>query len=147
MINSDSFKKVVEDCGVSLYDTEIVSDGKNKIVRVYIMAEGGVSLDQCSKVTKIISPILDLDPPLQGRYTLEVSSPGIERKLMSKEHFKYAVGENVKVTIQDGDVGVKIKGKLISFDGESLVVNDTNSKEYKEFPYIEIIKAKTYYQW
>ena len=147
MINSESFKKVVEDCGVSLYDTEIVSEGESKIVRVYIMSEGGVSLDQCSKVTKIISPILDLDPPVGGRYTLEVSSPGIERKLISKEHFKYAVGENVKVTIQDGDVGLKIRGKLISFDGESLVVNDTNSKEYKEFPYKQVIKAKTYHQW
>jgi ribosome maturation factor RimP len=147
MINSESFKKVVEDCGVNLYDTEIVTEGENKIVRVYIISKDGVSLDQCSKVTKIISPILDLDPPFQGRYTLEVSSPGIERKLSSKDHFKYSVGENIKVTVQDGDVGVKIKGKLISFDGESLVVNDINSKEYKEFSFDDILKAKTYYQW
>jgi ribosome maturation factor RimP len=147
MINSDSFKKIIEDCGVSLYDTEIVSEGETKIVRVYIMADGGVSLDQCAKVTKIISPILDLEPPVSGKYTLEVSSPGIERKLTSKEHFKFAVGENIKATIQDEDTIYKVKGKLLSFDEDNLIVKDKKSKEEKSFSYNQVLKAKTYYQW
>ena len=147
MIESQTLKKVIEDCGVKLYDSEIVTENDQKIVRIFIIKKGGVSLQDCTKVSQIISPILDLEPPVSGEYRLEVSSPGIERKLTSLDHLKLSVGELIKATIKEDDKSLKIKGKLLCVDEESIKVEDKNSKQTKEFLYSDLIKAKTYFQW
>jgi ribosome maturation factor RimP len=147
MIESQTLKEVIKDCGVQFYDSEIISENGELIVRVYIIKDGGVTLEDCTKVSQIISPILDLDPPVSGEYRLEVSSPGIERKLTSLEHLKLSIGELIKATIKEDDKSVKIKGKLLSVDDDIIKVEDKNSKEIKEFSYANLIKAKTYFQW
>ena len=147
MIESDTLKKVIEDCGVKLYDTEIVNENDEKIVRVYIVKKEGITLEDCTKVSQIISPLLDLEPPVSGEYRLEVSSPGIERKLTKLDHLKLSVGELIKATIKEDDKSRKIKGELLSVDGDKIKVFDKNTKETKEFSYNDLIKAKTYYQW
>ncbi len=147
MIESDTLKKVIEDCGVNLYDTEIVNENDEKIVRVYIVKKEGITLEDCTKVSQIISPLLDLEPPVSGEYRLEVSSPGIERKLTKLDHLKLSVGDLIKATIKEGDKSIKIKGELLSVDGDKIKVFDKNTKETKEFSYSDLIKAKTYYQW
>jgi len=147
MIESQTLKEVIKDCGVIFYDSEIVNENDEKIVRVYIIKDGGVTLEDCTKVSQIISPILDLEPPVSGEYRLEVSSPGIERKLTSLEHLKLSIGELIKATIKEDDKSVKIKGKLLSVDDDIIKVEDKNSKEVKEFSYANLIKAKTYFQW
>lgn len=147
MIESDTLKKVIEDCGVNLYDTEVVNENDEKIVRVYIVKKDGITLEDCTKVSQIISPLLDLEPPVSGEYRLEVSSPGIERKLTKLDHLKLSVGELIKATIKEDDKSRKIKGELLSVDGDKIKVFDKNTKETKEFSYSDLIKAKTYYQW
>jgi len=147
MIESDTLKKVIEDCGVVLYDTEVVNENDEKIVRVYIVKKEGITLEDCTKVSHIISPLLDLEPPVSGEYRLEVSSPGIERKLTKLDHLKLSVGDLIKATIKEGDKSIKIKGELLSVDGDKIKVFDKNTKETKEFLYSDLIKAKTYYQW
>jgi len=147
MIESDTLKKVIEDCGVVLYDTEVVNENDEKIVRVYIVKKEGITLEDCTKVSHIISPLLDLEPPVSGEYRLEVSSPGIERKLTKLDHLKHSVGDLIKATIKEGDKSIKIKGELLSVDGDKIKVFDKNTKETKEFSYNDLIKAKTYYQW
>ena len=147
MIESDTLKKVIEDCGVVLYDTEVVNENDEKIVRVYIVKKEGITLEDCTKVSHIISPLLDLEPPVSGEYRLEVSSPGIERKLTKLDHLKLSVGDLIKATIKEDDKSRKIKGELLSVDGDKIKVFDKNTKETKEFSYNDLIKAKTYYQW
>jgi len=147
MIESDTLKKVIEDCGVVLYDTEVVNENDEKIVRMYIVKKEGITLEDCTKVSQIISPLLDLEPPVSGEYRLEVSSPGIERKLTKLDHLKLSVGDLIKATIKEGDKSIKIKGELLSVDGDKIKVFDKNTKETKEFSYSDLIKAKTYYQW
>jgi ribosome maturation factor RimP len=147
MIDSESFKKLIEDCGVWLYGTEIVHENDIAIVRVYIVSKDGITLDTCSKVSNIISPILDLEPPVRGKYMLEVSSPGIERKINSLDQMKLSVGELVKATILEDGEKIKIKGRLLSNDGESFELEDKNSKTTKKFNYDQVLKAKTYYIW
>lgn len=147
MIESDTLKKVIEDCGVVLYDTEVVNENDEKIVRVYIVKKEGITLEDCTKVSHIISPLLDLEPPVSGEYRLEVSSPGIERKLTKLDHLKLSVGDLIKATIKEDDKSIKIKGELLSVDGDKIKVFDKNTKETKEFSYNDLIKAKTYYQW
>ncbi len=146
-MDNQTLQKVIEDCGVKLYDTESVIENEQKIYRVYITQKGGVSLDKCAEVTRIISPILDLDPPMSGQYALEVSSPGIERKLTTISHFQQSIGENVKVKLLGEEANITIKGRLMKVDNGTIVVYDKEKKEDISFTLPEVLKAKTYFQW
>jgi len=135
---NEVIKNIVEDNGCELYDIDISEEGGNKFFRVYITKPGGVNLDNCSAINNLLSPIFDIEEPIKDKYFLEVSSPGVERKLTKKEHFAGSIGENVKVTTNDGQ---KIKGMLKSFDGEIAEIG----KEKVNFN--DIKKAKTYVDW
>lgn len=142
-----TLKKVIEDCGVKLYDTESSVENEQKIYRIFITMEGGVTLDKCAEITRIISPILDLDPPMSGKYALEVSSPGIERNLNSLSHFKQSIGENVKVKIEGDESNINIKGKLMQIKENTITVYDKEKQEDISFTLAEVLKARTYFQW
>jgi len=131
-------KNIVEDNGCELYDIEESVENDNKYFRVYITKAGGVTLNDCVAINNLISPIFDVEEPIKDKYFLEVSSPGLERKLTKKEHFEKSIGENVKVTTNEGK---KIKGILKSFDGEVAEIG----KEKVKFD--DIKKAKTYVDW
>lgn len=131
-------KNIVEDNGCELYDIEITKEGDNNFYRVYITKPGGVNLNDCEKINNLISPIFDIEDPIKDKYFLEVSSPGIERKLTKRKHFEKSIGEKVKVTTTDGE---KIKGILKSFVDDKVVIGD------KEIEFEKIKKAKTYIDW
>jgi len=135
---NEIIKNIVEDNGCELYDIEISEEGGNKFFRVYITKPGGVNLDDCEAINNLLSPIFDIEEPFKDKYFLEVSSPGIERKLTKKEHFQKSIGERVKLTTDDGE---KIKGVLKRFDGENVEIGD------KKVPFEKIKKAKTYIDW
>lgn len=143
MTNKETIVNILKDCGVYLYDIETVTEGERKIFRIYITSKDGINLDKCSEVTKILSPILDLEPPLNGEYTLEVSSPGIERPLRKNEHYLGSIGEILKVKLINTD---KIIGKLESFeDGKITLLEDDG--EVTTIALDDIEKARTYYKW
>ncbi len=146
-MDKKTLEKIIEDCGVSLYDTESVIENEHKIYRVFITQKGGVSLDKCAEVTRIISPILDLDPPMSGAYSLEVSSPGIERKLHTLEHFKQSIGENVKVKLLGEEENTTIQGRLMKVDEKNITVHDKLTNKDVIFTLSQVLKARTYYQW
>jgi len=79
---------------------------------------------------------------MHGQYRLEVSSPGIERKLSKPIHFKNAIGEKVKLKISGGE---KLKGILFSADDNSIVVETKDGK--KNYNYVELNTCKTYFDW
>ena len=143
-MDRDTLKSLLKECEVELYDTEIVTENGRKIYRIYITSKDGITLNKCEEVTKIISPLLDTNPPIEGQYYLEVSSPGVERKLKSIDNFKASVGELVKITTFDKD---KIKGKLLKVDGDNKILIREESGDLKEVNYTDIEKAKTYYKW
>ncbi len=143
-MDNQTLKRLIEDSGMNLYDTEIVTEGEKRIYRIFITSKDGVSLDKCSEITKIISPILDIDPPVNGEYTLEVSSPGIERKLTSIDHFKNSINELVKIKLLDGE---KFKCKILKVENKTITIYDKGEKIEKELDFPNIIKAKTYFEW
>ena len=130
-------KKIVEDNGCELYDIEITEENGHKFYRIYITKPGGVSLSDCEAINNLISPIFDIEEPIKDKYFLEVSSPGVERKLTKKEHFQKSIGERVKVNTSEG----KVKGTLTYADDEKIKVDE------KEINYDDIKKAKTYVDW
>jgi len=102
---------IVRANGASFYDTETVTEGEQTIYRVYVTQEGGISLDLCAEISRELSALLDVTPPMGGKYILEVSSPGLERKLTKPQHFKHAIGEKIKFKVIGVDKG---KGTLIA---------------------------------
>lgn len=134
--------KIIEANGAALYDTEVVTEFDETIFRVLVTKVGGVSLDLCATISHELSPFLDVHPPMSERYRLEISSPGIERKLTKPVHFKNAIGEKVKLKITGGD---KLKGILKSADNDGIIVETKQGEE--SFSYGQLGTAKTYFDW
>lgn len=142
MINLEQITKIVESCGVSLYDTEVANEFDKKIFRIYITSKEGINLDKCAEISRILSPIFDLEPPLEGEYLFEVSSPGIERKLTKPEHYSASLGEKVKIKLKTKE---KFIGLLEVFNGNAASVRVEN--ELKQISLDEIESARTYFEW
>jgi ribosome maturation factor RimP len=90
---------VVEGLGYELWELEYSPGRGNGFLRLYVDAEAGITLDDCERVSRAVSELLDAEDPLPGQYTLEVSSPGLERPLRTAAHFARYVGETVYVEL------------------------------------------------
>jgi ribosome maturation factor RimP len=77
----------VESLGYELVHVERTNQGSNQVLRVYIDAPGGILVDDCALVSRQLGLVLDVEDPISGNYLLEVSSPGIDRPLVTHEHF------------------------------------------------------------
>lgn len=140
----ESIKLAVEGCGVDLYDIQQTKEHKVNILRVYITSKNGVNLDQCAHVSRMISPLLDIEEPMNGKYNLEVSSPGIERRLKTLHHFKCSIGSNVKVKEFSTEV---IKGKILNVTDDGIItIDDINNGEMTT-KFDDILSASTYFEW
>jgi ribosome maturation factor RimP len=121
---------IVNDNGFELYYLEYIKESGQNVFRVYIDSDNGVALDNCVKISKAISEVLDVEDPISEEYNLEVSSPGVFRTLYTEEHFNKYIDNQILVTLKgliDGKK--KYDGILKSFDEESLVL----SIESKDF--------------
>jgi ribosome maturation factor RimP len=137
---SDLFEPVIESMAYELIGVELTGSGNGTVLRIYIDAEKGITVDDCQAVSYQVSGILDVEDPLQNHYTLEVSSPGLDRPLVKPEHFKQFIGELVKIRSTEAVLGRKnFKGILESFDGEYLYVAVDN--EVYEIPFDIVEKA------
>jgi len=138
----NEISQIVESYGAKLYGTETVKEGENTIFRVYVIKEGGVELDICAEISRELSPFLDINPPVSGSYHLEVSSPGIERKLKTKKHYEYSIGENVSIKLLDG---TKVQGVLKEVVDDKIKVETNFAVE--EYDLSDIKTARTYFDW
>ncbi len=138
----NTIKLTVESLGASLYDIVTTRENDRNIYRIYVTAQGGISLDKCAEISRMISPILDVDEPMSGEYILEVSSPGIERKLKKTEHYLASIGEKVKVKDVATDV---FKGELIAANDETITIKTEFGEE--TLSYDSIISGSTYFEW
>ena len=113
----------VERLGYELADLEARLGGKGGLIRVFIDKPEGIDLDDCEKVSRAVSALLDVEDPVPGNYNLEVSSPGLDRKLTKVEHFQRFEGETVKVSMRFPIEGRRLfRGTLVSSSDENIVV-------------------------
>lgn len=114
---------VAEALGYELWGIEYLSHGKQSVVRIYIDSPNGVDVDDCAKVSRQVSGIFDVEDPIMGEYTLEVSSPGMDRPLFTLEQFRQYVGEQVKVRLRTSFEGRrKFSGRMTGIEGDDVVV-------------------------
>ncbi len=134
----------INELGYDLYHVEFVEEEGEEYLRFYIenKTRETITLEDCEKVSRAISVIIDEADPIDSAYFLEVSSPGLFRELFTPEHIKGAIGERVQVRLDENVKGKKnYIGILESFDGEKLTLTtekDNVSVDYKEIRVVHL---------
>ena len=126
-------RPAIEAMGFEFVGLEYLSNPKNRLVRIYIDREPeGISIDNCADVSNEVSALLDVEDPVSGHYSLEVSSPGIERPLFEPEHYRRFVGERARIHLfaphdggDDGGQGKrrKLTGRIVEADEERVLMD------------------------
>ena len=131
----------VEALGFELWGLEYLSQGRHSLLRLYIEHENGISVDDCAAVSEQVSAVLDVEDPITGEYTLEVSSPGMDRLLFKLGQYPAYSGEEVDIRLRSAFEGRrKFKGILKGIEGEDVVVQ-VDDHEYL-LPHSAIEKAR-----
>lgn len=116
-------KPLAEGMGLVLWDVLFVKEGASWFLRIIIDKEGGVSIDDCERLSRALDPVIDELDPTELEYYLEVSSPGLGRRLRTDAHLAAYVGRGVVVKLYAAcEAGREFQGTLISFDAESATV-------------------------
>lgn len=112
----------IDALGFELIELEYVS-GQRAVLRIYLDAPGGVLVEDCERVSRYVSGVLDVEDPVPGQYALEVSSPGLDRPLVRPEHFRRFVGHEVQVeTRQPQDGRRRFRGALVDAQDDRITV-------------------------
>lgn len=130
-----------------LVDVEYGKMGGDYVLSIFVDKEGGISLNDTAELSEMISPLLDsIKPdPFPEQYMLEVTSPGLERPLKTAEAVANAVGDYINVKLYQAIDKVKVfEGRLLSFDGENLLLEymDKTRKKEVTIPYKTVAKAR-----
>ena len=117
----------VEAFGYEFVGAELSGVGHGAVLRVYIDQPDGITLDDCEQVSRQLSAMLDVEDPIAGRYTLEVSSPGLDRLLLKLDDFQRFSGEEVKIKVVKPVLGRRnFTGRLLGTEGETILVEVDN---------------------
>lgn len=131
--------------GLYLYHCEYSKEGRDWFLRVYIdrvEQDAYVSSDDCEKVSRYLSDLLDQEDPIEQNYYLEVSSPGMDRELITQDHFDRYVGQSVDVKLYRGLDGSKqYTGTLLRRNGEELIIEKEDGTEVR-FPDDQVAKVR-----
>lgn len=134
---------IAAEAGCELVDVEFLKEGGDWFLRIYIDKPGGISLDDCEKVSRAVNSILDEKDPIPHAFYLEVSSPGLERQLKKPKDFEKALGQLVEIKLFKAvDNSKRYEGELTAYDGKSLTIK-TNTDESHQFQMEQIAKVKT----
>ncbi len=132
---------LVKDQNFELVDLEIKGKGPTTSLRVFVDKPGGITLDECTALSEKLSLTLDMEDFFPERYTLEVSSPGLDRPLVCESDFRRKIGENVKVFLKTlVDNKSVIEGKIEDFKDQKLWLESEGEMKVIDFEKIE--KAK-----
>ena len=115
---------VVEALGCELWGLELQTGGKTKLLRIYIdRAEDGIGVDDCERVSRQASAVLDVEEAINGEYILEVSSPGMDRPLYELNQYEQYIGEDISLRLRFPYEGRRnFKGRLTGIDNDEIVL-------------------------
>ena len=134
-------KPIVEEEGCSLWDVEYVREAGSWYLRVFIDKEGGVSIDDCERISRRLDPILDEEDPIPDSYVFEVGSAGAERELKRPSDFEQFMGSQVEVRLYQPVKGSKtFVGTLAGYDNGKVTV--TVGKETMAFEKAQTAQVK-----
>ncbi|KTD04081.1 Ribosome maturation factor RimP [Legionella geestiana] len=130
----------IADMGYELWGCEYLSQGRHSLLRIYIDREGGITIDDCERVSRQVGALLDVEDPITGEYTLEVSSPGIPRPLLNWKHFSRYIGQEAQLKLHKPWCGKRnITGIIRSADPDAVLLSVDDTEQ--AFPVSTIVKA------
>ena len=129
--------KDIESFGCSLWGIEIIGSSHSPLLRIYIDKEEGVALEDCEKVNKHVYQLLLDNEYFHENGSIEVSSPGVDRKFFKIEQYAKFVGEQLKVRFKEEDKFVTKKGELLDVENKEIILCSGNEKNYIKFNDIE----------
>ena len=136
-------RSLLSPLGLNLYDLELAAGTLN----VTVIKDGGVDLEALTKANRVISEWLDINDPIPGRFTLDVSSPGLERRLRTPEHFRSTVGEVVTLReLRDGQSTRRLEGTVLEADDSSVTLNDEEQGRVVVL-LNNVERARTVFKW
>ena len=134
--------------GVEVVDVQLLGGGNSRVLRIFIDKQGGVTHEDCANLCRDVGTILDVEDVIPGaRYTLEVSSPGVERKLSKPQEFERFVGQKVKVVLRQPVENQRHwVGALKSF-AEGIITLEPSPGRSVQFPLDQVEKANLKFEW
>ena len=137
---TEMFTPSVEDLGYELVGIEYVRAGQHSTLRVYIDQEAGILVDDCAAVSRQISALMDVEDPITNEYTLEVSSPGLDRPLFTLQQYQASIGEKLSLKLRLAfDGRRRFTGLLSGIEGDDVLLQ-IDDEEYL-LPFDSIEKA------
>ncbi len=134
---------VANNCGCELFDVSLSGVGKRTFLRVFIDKEGGITLDDCEIFSRRLEALLDVEDPIAGPYTLEVSSPGLDRPLKSLDDFQRNIGKMIRVVTKESIENQSFfVGRLERVDGETIRLSLSEGKKEVLIPLSGVSKAR-----
>ena len=128
----------IQALGLELWGVELLQQGRFSLLRIYIEREEGVTIEDCEKVSRQVSALLDVEDPIAGEYTLEVSSPGVDRPLFTAEQYEQYVGSEVNLKMRRPlDGRRKFKGKILKVSEDTIGLLVEGTEHDLEFSAIE----------
>ena len=143
---SPHLEKAAADEGLILWDAEFVKEGATWYLRLYVDKEGGVNIEDCERFSRAVDPILDELDLIDRSYCLEVSSPGVERKLSGAAQINRYVGEKATVKLFDAVEGRKKFVAVIDGADENALKLDLDGKKL-EIPFSNVAKINLYFDF
>jgi len=145
----EEIRKIAAESGCDLVAIEAAGSGRFQTLRLVLDKEGGVNLEDCERVSKDVSPLLDAEAGIPHQYTLEVSSPGLDRKLYSIEDAKRFVGRKIRVkTAVPVEGSRNFRGRLDAVEGEDgLRIVDEESRRTYNLRFREVQVARLEVDW
>jgi ribosome maturation factor RimP len=140
--------RVAESEGLEVVEVEVKGGGQHRVVRISIDKPDGVSHGDCELVSQQVGTILDVEDVVPGgRYTLEVSSPGVERKLLKPKDFERFAGKKAKVTLRDPIDGRRNWDGTLAGIQDGLIRLDLERGDPLRFPFDQVQKANLKFEW
>jgi ribosome maturation factor RimP len=126
---------------VELVDTEFVKTGKRYTLRLFLDKPGGITLDDCAALSRLLGEIIDVHEVINHAYTLEVSSPGLTRSLRKVEDFQRFAGRLARITVRGGTGKRSLfRGELIGLEGEAVALQE--GSQIHHIPLADIVRAR-----
>jgi ribosome maturation factor RimP len=142
---TELIEPTVEALGLDLWGLELLQQGKFTVLRIFIESGEGITIEDCEKVSRQVSAILDVEDPISGEYTLEVSSPGIDRPLFKISQFEEYADSEVDIKMRSPlDGRRKFKGHITKIDGNAIRI-DVDGTEY-DLDHSDIEKASVVFR-
>ena len=136
---------IASSLGLTLWGIEIPASFKGGVLRIYVDSEQGVTIDDCAELSRHVNVLLDVEDPVPGPYTLEVSSPGLERPFFSFDQLEPYVGRVILVKLTAPlQNSKKWKGRLLRLEDEELILQTDNQEVH--IPWNQVHKARLVFE-